>query len=96
MGKFVFWVGVIALIWFGVRLVKVLQRKAERESEDAAARKPDPEPAKAQVPSAVPIMQCARCGVYLPDNEAIRAGSDFFCSIEHREAGPLARPDDRG
>ena len=95
MGKFVFWVGVIALICFGIRLVTVLQRKAERQSEDAATREPGPDPAQARVPSAVPVMQCARCGVYLPDHEAIHAGSLAFCSEEHREAGPLQRPDDR-
>ena len=97
MGKFVFWVGVIALIWMAVRLVKVLQRKAElRSSEDKDARDPQNQgkAAKPAGDSPVPMMQCAHCGVYLPGHDAVHQGSRAFCSIEHRDAGPARAADD--
>ncbi len=30
------------------------------------------------------MVNCGHCGVYLPLNEAVRAGDRFFCSDEHR------------
>jgi uncharacterized protein len=92
MGKFVFWIGVIALIWLGIRLVKILQRKHEvsaRQDEPAGTRAGETGQAP---PPAVQMMQCAHCGVYLPGHEAVHDRQDVFCSIEHRKAGPSAPP----
>lgn len=30
------------------------------------------------------MVNCARCGLYLPQGEAIRAGNRFYCCAEHR------------
>ena len=93
MGKFVFWIGVIALIWLAIRLIKILQRKHEisaRQDEPAQTRASGE---GATPPPAVPMMQCAHCGVYLPGHEVVSDRQGVFCSIEHREAGPSAPPD---
>lgn len=37
------------------------------------------------------MVRCAHCGVYIPRSEAIDNRSrDYFCSEEHRLAGPEA------
>ena len=40
----------------------------------------------ADPPEAAPeqMVNCAHCGLYLPQGEAIREGNRFFCSAEHR------------
>jgi uncharacterized protein len=91
MGKFVFWVGVLALIWLAFRLVKILQRKHRMDSEQDRSEQ---SPAHPGPKEAVPVMQCARCGVYVPDSEAVFDHRRVFCSIEHRDAGPTV-PHDR-
>lgn len=32
------------------------------------------------------MVQCKHCGVYLPEQEAIRDGERFYCSNEHLDA----------
>ena len=33
------------------------------------------------------MVECARCGVYLPLDEAVQDGEDFYCSEGHRASG---------
>lgn len=53
-----------------------------------AADKPEP-PAKPQS-----MVECAHCGVHMPANEALlgqrSTGTDYFCTEDHRRAGPRA------
>jgi len=32
------------------------------------------------------MVQCANCGIYVPENEAFKLGGRFYCSREHRDA----------
>jgi len=32
------------------------------------------------------MVRCAHCSVHLPKSESIKAGEQFFCSAEHRDA----------
>ena len=32
-------------------------------------------------------VRCARCGLYLPRDEALRDGDDYYCSEAHRRQG---------
>ncbi len=97
MGKFVFWVGVFALIWLAFRLFQVLKRKAQPQQPSSAAAgrdRPDPGAAKrrtddaASVDAPAPMIRCGHCGLYLPASEAVRGGALAYCSVEHRDAGP--------
>ena len=40
------------------------------------------------------MVKCAHCGVHMPANEALLGqrptGADYFCSEDHRRAGPRA------
>jgi uncharacterized protein len=86
MGKFVFWVGVFALIWLAFRLFKILQRKHlskdDRPVEPQASGQGEPND------PAVPMLQCAHCGLYLPRHEGVAADGRVYCPREHRDAGP--------
>lgn len=61
-----------AIVWFLAR-----QRKADAHGRDAA---PPPRPAEKMV-------SCARCGVHLPESEALVADGRHYCSDEHRRLG---------
>lgn len=75
MGKIVFWIALIALIWGGARFITLLQRKNE-----AAARE------RANVRREL-VISCAHCGVYVPSSEAVKRGDRIYCSEEHARAG---------
>jgi uncharacterized protein len=31
------------------------------------------------------MVRCARCGVHVPENEALRSGNKHYCSSAHRD-----------
>lgn len=76
MGKIVFWVVVIFVLLFGLRMWN--GAKARSRGRSAQAKKDAPQS----------MVQCARCGVFLPaaDAKAIPGGygcSDPACAV-HR------------
>ncbi len=69
----------ILLLFLGLLaylVFKGFQRAAARRGEQA--RKP-------QVPER--MVACARCGVHLPESEALEGDGGRFCSEEHRRLG---------
>lgn len=34
------------------------------------------------------MVACARCGVHLPEADALRQGKHFYCCAAHRDQGP--------
>lgn len=77
MGKLVFWIGIIALVWGGARFLSIMQRR-----NDAASVKRQ-QIAKEQSESREPVLRCEACGVYVPASEAIRVGPLAYCCKEH-------------
>ncbi|MFN4148032.1 MAG: PP0621 family protein [Rhodocyclaceae bacterium] len=61
------------VIWFFAR-----QRKADAHSPTVA-----PQPRCAEK-----MVSCARCGVHLPESEAVVFDGHHYCSDEHRRLGP--------
>jgi uncharacterized protein len=45
-------------------------------------RRPRPKPDHS---ATVPLVRCARCGVHLPESEAVSQGTRHYCSIAHRD-----------
>ena len=95
MGKLLFWVVAIAVIWSVLTLIRISQRKQERAQADAEARRRAGAPGGGaggrgtggRAPER--IVACAHCGVYLPYSDAVRGrGSDSgdYCCVEHRDA----------
>jgi len=48
-------------------------------------------PASRRGPQAARMVQCAHCGVYIPENEALPRGDRFYCSAAHLQADIGAR-----
>jgi uncharacterized protein len=70
----------ILLIFLGLLaylLFKVFRRDARPRGED-----------RPQARAAERMVSCARCGVHLPESEAVRSEGRVFCSEEHRRLGP--------
>jgi uncharacterized protein len=44
--------------------------------------------AAAAVPPQENMVTCAHCGVHLPQSDSVAAGARFYCTEEHRIAGP--------
>lgn len=51
-------------------------------------RPPAPPPAERPVER---MVACARCGVLLPESEAVLEAAAAYCCEAHRQAGPAAR-----
>lgn len=59
----------------------------------AATRRPrhTPTPAKKGRATIAPpqnMVACARCGVHLPEADALRQGKHHYCCAAHRDQGP--------
>lgn len=65
----------VGVLWFMLR----------RSEKPRMARRP----AAASQPR--PMVRCAHCGVYLPAEEALAAGSLHFCGHEHLALGQRAK-----
>ena len=98
MGKLLFWLVAIAVIWAVITLIRVSQRKQERAQADAEAGRRSGAAGgraeaggRARTGGSAPerIVACAHCGVYLPFSDAVRGrGNDSgdYCCVEHRDA----------
>ena len=72
MFKILFFAAIAAVIYFGWRSVRMKQmEKSVQKTQQSGER----------------MVQCANCGVYVPESEAIRIGRDCYCCREHAEAG---------
>ncbi len=47
-----------------------------------------PRNGSASAPPQENMVTCARCGVHLPQSDSVAAGARYYCSEEHRVAGP--------
>jgi uncharacterized protein len=68
------------LVLFAVLLIAYLVWRNNRLEDDARSSR------RAQRPGAPqPMVDCAVCGVHLPQPDAVRGGDGrFYCSEEHR------------
>lgn len=78
MGKLVFWLGIIVLVWGGARFLSIMQRKNE------AARISREQLDQQREQRREPVVKCETCGIYIPESEAVKAGNLSYCCPEHR------------
>lgn len=73
---------VIALMWwFGKGRAKPRRREAPPGSASPPASR------------AVPMVECAHCGLHLPRSDALEGeGGRYFCGAPHRRLGPAPGP----
>ncbi len=74
MGKLIFWLGIIVLVWGGARFLTILQRKQEAARQLRAEQDNQQEA----------VVSCATCGVYIPASAAVKVGKQTYCCPEHR------------
>jgi len=68
MGKIIFWIVVIFVVLFALRMFNVAKQRARRNAEK-------------EKPKAVEAMvQCGQCGVFLPRAEARIAAGGIRCN----------------
>lgn len=63
------------VIWLIYRMVRRLLAKPANDNT-----------ARPQV--GTDMVRCAHCGIHIPENEALYADGQPYCSEEHRQAGP--------
>jgi len=67
---------VIALVfWLLYRMIQRMLAKPESKK-----------PASPRV--GTDMVRCAHCGIHIPKNEALQSDRFYYCSEEHRQAGP--------
>jgi uncharacterized protein len=72
MGKVIFWVIVVIVVLFALRMLNVAQSRRAAKKADTAAR--DESERRGE-----PMVRCANCGVYLPQREALPAPQGYRC-----------------
>ncbi|NBA96430.1 PP0621 family protein [Pseudomonas sp. R5(2019)] len=75
MVRLLFWIAVIAAAIW-----------LWRKFKSAPVAKPDK-----SLDSPLKMVRCAHCGLHVPDTQAIRTGSLWYCSQKHLEQGPRER-----
>jgi uncharacterized protein len=68
--KFLIWIVVIFVALFGLRLLNVASGRR---------RANPPERDRPQAPPAETMVRCARCGVYLPREDAVTSAAGLTC-----------------
>jgi uncharacterized protein len=71
----------ILLAILGALLYRSWRRWRDRRLSRSGAR------AGAKVHDQGRMVACRHCGLYLPQQDAVRDGDDFYCSDAHRRAG---------
>jgi hypothetical protein len=74
MSRVIFWIILIFVVLFAIRLIGVRNERARRRTEQAAGK-----------PAIEATVRCQRCGVYVPRAEARAVDGGFVCS-----GGPCA------
>lgn len=73
----------IRLIIFGL-IFWLLYRTVQR-----LLNKPEsPQPQQPRKVTSTDMVRCAYCGIHIPKNEALERDGHYYCSEEHRDAGP--------
>ncbi|HPU51194.1 MAG TPA: PP0621 family protein [Burkholderiaceae bacterium] len=95
MGKILSWIVLIALVYAGMRLFVVFQRKSQaaalarerRARDEAAGRAGASRPSADLAPDGSErMLACAHCGAWSPASQTIAARGLHYCSPEHRDA----------
>lgn len=71
MGKILFWVAIIFVVLFALRLASFAAAKKRRPPRTKAPSKP--------LPPAEPTVRCVQCGTFLPKNDALPAPNGYRC-----------------
>jgi uncharacterized protein len=68
------------LLFFIFMVIAFQWRQSRKPKVQNAARKP------AKPDAAMSMVQCAQCGLHLPEVDAVRGTRAMYCSTAHRQA----------
>lgn len=74
MSKYLLILAIVAVIWAVARGQRRQSHPTRRKAKPAAPPQN--------------MVACARCGVHLPESDALREGRHFYCCTAHRDQGP--------
>lgn len=95
MGKLLSWIVLIALVYAGMRLFVVFQRKSQaaalarerRAQAEAAGRSGAAQTRGGKTPAeGEKMLACAHCGAWSPASDMVAARGRHYCGVEHRDA----------
>ena len=81
MSRIIFFVLIIAVIYFAWRSMRLKQIQLEKRL--------DKQENKNDMPGEK-MVSCANCGLYVPISEAIYSNGKYYCSRQHAMKGPKA------
>jgi len=58
--------------------------RASREGRKPPPPPPSPSGKPAAPPASIEMVQCARCGIHCPSNDAIAGKLGVYCTAQHR------------
>lgn len=87
MSRIIFFVIIFAVIYFGWRAMRMRQIKLEEKLREMTNQKEEGKP----IIKSEKMVECAYCGTYVPEKEAIKSGQDYFCCEQHAKQGPRRR-----
>lgn len=95
MGKLLFWIAVVGVVWIAIKFAQASARRVERSAREARDRAEGDgagtRAGRSDAPRGELMVKCAHCGVHLPQSDAVSAGALHYCSGAHRDAGPKTR-----
>jgi uncharacterized protein len=90
VGKLLSWVAIAFAIYIAYKIVLALQRKAHlRDSSPRGDPTNDVRPSsdRENAKQLTTLIACARCGLQLPQDEAVSDQGVFFCGESHARLG---------
>ena len=87
MSRIIFFVIIFAVIYFGWRAMRMRQIKLEEKLQEMTLKKEEARP----VVKSERMVECAYCGTYVPEKEAIKSGQNYYCCEQHKNLGPRGR-----
>lgn len=85
MSRIIFFVIIIAVIYFAWRSTRMrqikLEKRMDRQEKANLAAQANNAPGEKMV-------SCAHCGLYVPISEAIVRDGKYYCSRDHERKGP--------
>lgn len=90
MGRILFWVFIVFLVWFAVRWAGTSRRRNGGPAEPTGAAPNAGNEAKTD-DRVEAMRQCAWCGTHIPQHDALALiDGRVYCSAAHRDAASAA------
>lgn len=87
MSRILFFVLIIAVIYFAWAGVRRKQIQLEKRLDQQERTHKEEGPIR-QREHGQHMVSCAHCGLYVPEQEAVKQSGKYYCCREHAELGP--------